>query len=218
MASSIPVSGRSAKVAKQPQTPQVQSPWQIAGERLRRDKAAMVGLVLVGMVIIAGLAAPVLAPMDPYTQVLEFRNKPPGFSGEVVRYRLREDLPEQGLAIQSMRKVGDVINVVDHVGRTLALRQDQLIGETEDDWHNTYHYWLGTDHFRPGCVITTSVWCTDIPDCRFQRQYFVVVGRIVSGRHRRLLRRVAGDHHHAFYRYHVWVSYLAVSDRDYRGL
>lgn len=45
--------------------------------RLKRNKAAMVGLFLVTLIVILAIFAGVIAPCDPYAQDLEYRLKPP---------------------------------------------------------------------------------------------------------------------------------------------
>ena len=44
------------------------SPWELMWRRFRRDKGAVVGLILVGVIVLLALLAPVLAPYDPTEQ------------------------------------------------------------------------------------------------------------------------------------------------------
>jgi peptide/nickel transport system permease protein len=44
------------------------SPWELMWRRFRRDKGALVGLFLVGLIVLLALLAPVLAPYDPAEQ------------------------------------------------------------------------------------------------------------------------------------------------------
>ncbi len=46
--------------------------------RMLKDPAAVLGLILALVVVVAGLAAPLLAPASPYVQDLESRLSPPG--------------------------------------------------------------------------------------------------------------------------------------------
>lgn len=131
----------------QPRPPQPNlshSPGREALTQLKRDPAALGGLVIVVLVISAGLLAPLLAPLDPNTQVLEFRNQPPGFTGQVLSYQVSPGLPVQLLAVEEFVERGEEIVYSDRVGRTRSLKKSQLYGT---DWHATYRYWLGTDHF-----------------------------------------------------------------------
>jgi len=115
--------------------------------QLRHDPTALVGLGLVLLVVFAGLLAPILAPLGPDTQVLEFRNQPPGFKGEVIMYHLEPNLPIQTIAVSSVNILTNMIVYQDQLGRTFSLDRSQLVGSEEKDWHRTYRYWLGTDNF-----------------------------------------------------------------------
>ncbi|MFQ6604724.1 MAG: ABC transporter permease [Fidelibacterota bacterium] len=125
----------------------IRSPWQVTRQRLLADRAALVGLFLIGIIVIAGLFAPLLAPQDPDAQVLEFMNKPPGFKGEIIRFHYRPDLPLQLVAVTDIQVNGVRVAYTDQLGRTLTLHQSQLAGEPESEWHQTRRYWLGTDNF-----------------------------------------------------------------------
>ena len=57
----------------------IRSPGRDAWRRLRRDRAAMVGLVLVLVLLLACLAAPWIAPHDPNLQNLEAQLSPPSW-------------------------------------------------------------------------------------------------------------------------------------------
>lgn len=52
--------------------------WGETWRRLKRDKTAMFGLVIVGMLVFIGVFAPLLAPQDPFKVNLEIRLLPPG--------------------------------------------------------------------------------------------------------------------------------------------
>jgi len=52
--------------------------WVETWRRLKRDKAAMFGLVIVGLLVLLGIFAPLLAPQDPFKVNLEIRLLPPG--------------------------------------------------------------------------------------------------------------------------------------------
>lgn len=52
--------------------------WAETWRRLKRDKAAMFGLVTVGLLVLIGVFAPLLAPQDPFKVNLEIRLLPPG--------------------------------------------------------------------------------------------------------------------------------------------
>ncbi len=115
--------------------------WQIAWMRLKSNVAAMIGLAVVILIMLLGLLAPVIAPMGPTTQVLDFRNVSPGFRGHVIRFQYNASLPEQIEAVASIRRLGDKIEFTDLTGRVRTLMDSQFT--SEDD----VFYLLGTDHF-----------------------------------------------------------------------
>lgn len=121
--------------------------WKIAWQRLKSNVAAMFGLALVSIVILAGLLAPVLTSVDPSTQILEFRNQPPGFAGEVLRFRLEPGLPEREVAIESVSLIGDQVNYIDNINRTFALDVSQVTRGNRGELSARRFYLLGTDHF-----------------------------------------------------------------------
>ncbi len=126
---------------------QVQSPWRVARQKLMRDPAAIAGLVFVSIIILAGLLAPIIAPMDPNAQVLEFLNQPPGFRGEVIHFRYQPELPLQMVAVREVKEFGERIEYTDRLNRTFTLHRNQLIGKTKNEWVSNHRYWLGTDNF-----------------------------------------------------------------------
>ncbi len=122
--------------------------WILAWKRLRRNRGAVVGLALLLALIAVAVAAPLIAPMDPTVQVLEYAIKPAMFRGNVL-YRTNPVHPDRPsiIAIASYRMVGDSVEYTDLLGRTFRLHRGQLYGTTEAEWHAEPLYILGTDHF-----------------------------------------------------------------------
>jgi peptide/nickel transport system permease protein len=58
------------------------SPWRVARGKLARHRGAQIGFVLVGLLVLAALLAPWLAPHDPYEQDLLRRLLPPVWDAE----------------------------------------------------------------------------------------------------------------------------------------
>jgi len=56
--------------------------------KVLKDPGIIFGLACVLLIAVLGIFAPLLAPQNPNSQILEFRHKPPGFKGEIIRYRL----------------------------------------------------------------------------------------------------------------------------------
>ena len=57
----------------------IRSPWRDAWRRLRKDRAAMVGLVVVAAMIVASALSPWIAPHDPNAQNLELQLEGPSW-------------------------------------------------------------------------------------------------------------------------------------------
>ena len=66
--------------------------------KVLKDPGIIFGLACVLLIAVLGIFAPLLAPQNPNSQILEFRHKPPGFKGEIIRYRLAPELPEISMA------------------------------------------------------------------------------------------------------------------------
>ncbi len=106
------------------------------------------GLALLLALIAVAVAAPLIAPMDPTVQVLEYAIKPAMFRGNVL-YRTNPVHPDRPsiIAITSYSIQGDSVEYTDLLGRTFRLHRSQLYGKTESEWHAEPLYILGTDHF-----------------------------------------------------------------------
>lgn len=122
--------------------------WQLAWRRLRRNRGAVIGLALLVGLIVVAIAAPLIAPMDPTVQVLEYAIKPPMFRGNVLLRRnpVHPDRPSI-IAIESYRLVGDSVEYTDLLGRQFRIHREHLWGDGPQSWHAEPLYLLGTDHF-----------------------------------------------------------------------
>ena len=103
----------------------------------------VLGSGLVCLFIILGLFAPYVSPVSPNTQILEYRNKPPGFSGTVLCFRYRKDLPVQSVAVRSYKKTENGVYYTDFIGRYFFLENKKL----EKDWVKSFTFVLGSDQF-----------------------------------------------------------------------
>jgi len=103
----------------------------------------ILGSGFVCLFIILGLFAPYVSPVSPNTQILEYRNKPPGFSGTVLYLRYRKDLPVQSVAVRSYKKTENGVYYTDFIGRHFFLENKKL----EKDWIKSFTFVLGSDQF-----------------------------------------------------------------------
>jgi len=103
----------------------------------------ILGSVFVCLFVILGVFAPCVSPVSPNTQILEYRNKPPGFSGTVLYFRYRKNLPIQSVAIRSYKKTENGIYYKDFIGRDFFLENEKL----EKEWIKSFTFILGSDQF-----------------------------------------------------------------------
>lgn len=122
--------------------------WILAWKRLRRNRGALIGLGILVVLVVLAVAAPLIAPMDPTVQVLEYAIKPAMFRGNVL-YRTNPVHPDRPsiIAIESYRILRDSVEYTDLLGRQFRIHRSQLWGSSEWDWHAQPLYILGTDHF-----------------------------------------------------------------------
>ena len=103
----------------------------------------VLGGFFVCLLITSGVFAPYISPVSPNTQILEYRNKPPGFSGTVLYFRYRQALPVQSVAIHSYEKTENGVYYTDIIGRNFFLANDKL----EKNWVKSFTFILGSDQF-----------------------------------------------------------------------
>lgn len=102
-------------------TPYV-SAWTAMWRRFRRNRLALMGLAIVGLLTVMAILSPVLAPADPARQTLEDKRMPPGF-----KYKLGAD--EFGRDIASRLIYGSrVALVVGLVSVLIALLLGTALG------------------------------------------------------------------------------------------
>ncbi|MCX7930540.1 MAG: ABC transporter permease [Chlorobi bacterium] len=120
----------------------------LAWKRLRRNRGALVGLAIISLLVTLAIAAPMIAPMDPTVQVLEYAIKPAMFRGNVLLRKnpVHPDRPSV-IAIESYRILGDSVEYTDLLDRTFCIHRAQLWGDSPRTWHSEPLYILGTDHF-----------------------------------------------------------------------
>lgn len=73
-------------------TAKPRSQWRIALANLRRNKGAVVGMILVLLLVIAAVGAPVLSPYDPLKMAIRERLKPPSLSHPLGTDQLGRDI------------------------------------------------------------------------------------------------------------------------------
>ena len=101
------------------------------------------GVFFIILLVLLGLFAHKISPAPPNSQVLEFRNKPPGFRGQVIRFRHRKNLPIQTVAIETYQESQEGVYYDDLIGRQFFISKEKL----ERDWIKSFTFILGSDQF-----------------------------------------------------------------------
>ncbi len=117
--------------------------------RLVRNRLAFGGLILMSGFAVLALFAPILAPMNPNTQIYEYEIKPPFFRGNLIlkKSELASGEAFKAIPIRSFEQKGDTLYVVDFEGRIETIPTNELFGTHESDWHKTPIYLMGTDKY-----------------------------------------------------------------------
>lgn len=120
----------------------------IAWKRLRKNSGAVIGMWIIIILVTVAAFAPLLAPMDPDTQVLEYPSKPSFFRGNVLLKKnpVRTDEPFV-IAIESYAVKGDSVTYTDPMDRTFTVAGSTMFGPDEHAWHKQPFYLCGTDKY-----------------------------------------------------------------------
>ncbi len=105
------------------------------------------GVACVLLIAVLGLFAPWLAPQDPNSQILEYRHQPPGFKGEIIRYRMAPGLPVVSMALQNAYVEDEMVVITDVLDRRHQIALDRISGKSLTKAKKTMIFWLGTDQF-----------------------------------------------------------------------
>lgn len=126
----------------------VDTPGRMAWRRLRKNPGAMVGMVTLLIMIFMAVAAPLITPFEPTTQILEYAVKPAGFRGNVL-FKSNPSDPNRPsiVAVSSYEVRGDTLYYIDPAGEPYKLPVSRLQGANESEWSAEPLFLLGTDRF-----------------------------------------------------------------------
>lgn len=125
-----------------------ESPSRLAFARLRKNKGAVMAMAVLMVMILAAVAAPLITPFDPTTQILEYSVKPAGFQGMILYKRNPADASTPSIiAVSSWELRRDTVFYQDPAGEPYRIARSSLIGTTDDDFSARPTFWLGTDRF-----------------------------------------------------------------------
>lgn len=117
--------------------------------RLKQNRLAFAGLIVVCFLMGLAIFAPILAPMNPNAQIYEYEIKPPLFRGNIILKKTESNSNEafKAVPIRAFEKNVDKISFTDFEGRAGELALNDLYGASESDWHQTPLYLMGTDKY-----------------------------------------------------------------------
>lgn len=126
----------------------VDTPTKQAWRRLRKNPGAMVGMATLTIMIFMAIAAPLITPVEPTTQILEYSVKPAGFRGKVLYKTNPSDENRPSIvAVTSFVQRGDTIHYVDPAGEPYRIAVSKLMGNSQEEWYAEPLFLLGTDRF-----------------------------------------------------------------------
>ncbi len=125
-----------------------ESPGRLAWRRLRKNRGAVIGMVVLIVMIVMAIAAPLITPFDPSTQILEYSVKPAGFRGKVIMKTNPADPSTPSIvAVSSYEEIGDTVYYRDPSGEPYRIARAQLVGTEPHAYYDEPLFLLGTDRF-----------------------------------------------------------------------
>jgi ABC-type dipeptide/oligopeptide/nickel transport system permease subunit len=126
----------------------IDSPRRQAWRRLRKNPGAMIGMVTLIIMIVMAVAAPLITPFQPTTQILEYSVKKAGFRGKILYKKNPADADHPSiLAVRSYEVRNDTVNYTDPAGEPYSIAVNKLQGADESEWSAEPLFLLGTDRF-----------------------------------------------------------------------
>lgn len=125
-----------------------ESPSALVWRRLTKNKGAIVAMLILAVMIASAIAAPLITPFDPTTQVLEYSVKPAGFRG-LVLFKINPSDPETPsiIAVRDYEVGTESVHYHDPSGEAYSIARSWLRGSSENDFVGRPTFWLGTDRF-----------------------------------------------------------------------
>ncbi len=128
------------------------SPLSRSWKRFKTNRLAGLGLVI--MLFLVGMATlgPTLFRLDPFTQIYEYELKPPFFRGNLILKQSPAQNPDEissarPIPVRFFNEIQGGVEGNDFEGRPFYLSENELYGESQDDWHKTPIYIMGTDKY-----------------------------------------------------------------------
>lgn len=129
-------------------TPHVESPRTLAWRRLKKNRGAVIGMVVLAIMICMAVFAPLVTPFDPSTQILEYSVKPAMFRGSVLYKKNPVDPAQRSIiAVASFEQRGDSVYYRDPAGEPYTIATSQLSSADVHEFYDEPLFLLGTDRF-----------------------------------------------------------------------
>jgi len=120
----------------------------VAWKRLRKNRGAVIGMVVLSVMVLMAITAPWITPFDPTTQILEYSVKPAGFRGSVIYKRnLADESVPSIIAVSSIEERGDTVFYKDPSGEPYRIARSSLLGRAPMEYYSEPLFILGTDRF-----------------------------------------------------------------------
>ena len=123
--------------------------WYYSWMRLKRNKFAVSGLVILLFMILVAIFADLLAPFNPDSQILEFASKPVFYKSDVI-IKKKTSLAYEKLFIPVKKIISvqdDSVKFIDYTNKVKILCINELDGNNEKYFHKQLTFYLGTDRF-----------------------------------------------------------------------
>ena len=125
-----------------------ESPRVVAWRRLKKNRGAVIGMIVLAVMIIMAVFAPLVTPFDPTTQILEYSVKPAMFRGSVLYKKNPVDPSRPSIiAVSTFEQRGDSVYYRDPAGEPYTISVTQLMSTNVDEYHAEPLFLLGTDRF-----------------------------------------------------------------------
>ncbi len=125
-----------------------ESPRVVAWRRLKKNRGAIIGMIVLAVMIIMAVCAPLVTPFDPSAQILEYSVKPALFRGSVLYKKNPVDPSRPSIiAVSTFEQRGDSVYYRDPAGEPYTISVSQLMSSDADEYHAEPMFLLGTDRF-----------------------------------------------------------------------
>ena len=123
--------------------------WYYSWLRLKRNKIALTGLIIISLLIIVAVFADILSPFNPDSQILEFATRPSFFKGEVlIKKKTYSEYEKLIIPIKKLISVeNNSVKYLDYTNKEKVTDINELQGNDEKDFHKHLTFILGTDRF-----------------------------------------------------------------------